>query len=164
MPAGQDIHWSDIDNFDQRLHRAFENHAFLALTVSARRLADAERALVSALSIDLRSLDEVLIRHMKAAAADAGADWSVVLRADRGPQGSSDWANLMHLVVHRTLPRVRAELAAAECPVLLNNLGLLARYDQMTFLDDLRDSTGRAGRPAGRLVARFRLTRRSPVR
>ena len=55
----------------------------------------------------------------------------------------------MHLVVHRALPRVRAELAAAECPVLLNNLGLLARYDQMTFLDDLRDSTGRPGGPPG---------------
>ena len=149
MPAGQDIHWSDIDNFDQRLRRALENHAFLALTVSARRLADAERALASALSIDLRSLDEVLIRHMKAAAADAGADWRVVLRADRGPRGSSDWANLVHLVVHRALPRVRAELAAAERPVLLKNLGLLARYDQMTFLDELRDSTGRPGGPPG---------------
>ena len=139
----------DTEAFDQRLRRALENRAFLALTVSPRRLADAERALASAFAIDARSADELLIRHMKAAAREAGADWRIVLRADRGPRGGSDWATLMRLVGHRALPRVRAELAAAPRPVLLTNLGLLARYDQMTFLDGLRDSAGRAGGPPG---------------
>ena len=86
---------------------------------------------------------------MKAAAAEAGADWQVVLRADRGPRGSSDWANLMSLVGHRALPRARAELDAAPRPVLLTNAGLLARYEQMPFLDELRDATGRPGGPPG---------------
>ena len=100
-------------------------------------------------AIDARSMDELVIRHMKAAAAEAGADWQVVLRADRGPRDGSDWANLLRLVGHRALPRVRAELAAAQRPVLLANLGLLARYEQMSFLDDLRDATGRPGGPPG---------------
>ena len=141
--------WGEFDDFDQRLARALENRAFLALTVSPRRLVEAERALASSFSIEVRSMDELLIRHMKAAAAEAGADWQVVLRADRTPPGGSDWANLMRLVGHRALPRVRAELAAAQRPVLLANLGLLARYEQMTFLDELRDATGRRGGPPG---------------
>ena len=103
----------------------------------------------SAFAIDPQSADELLIRHMKAAAREARADWNVVLRADRGPRSSSDWANLMRLVGHRALPRVAAELAAAPRAVLLTNLGLLARYDQMTFIDDLRDSAGRTGGPSG---------------
>ena len=141
--------WSESDNFDQRLARALENRAFLALTVSPRRLVEAERALASSFAIEARSMDELLIRHMKAAAAEAGADWQVVLRADRTPHGSSDWANLMRLVGHRVMPRVRAELAAAQRPVLLANLGLLARYEQVSFLDELRDATGRSGGPPG---------------
>ena len=145
----QSAEWGDTDAFEQRLRRALASRAFLALIVSPRRLADAERALASAFAIDARSADELLIRHMKAAAREAGADWRIVLRADRGPRGGSDWATLMRLVGHRALPRVRAELAAAPRPVLLTNLGLLARYDQMTFLDGLRDSAGRAGGPPG---------------
>ena len=141
--------WSDLDDFDQRLRRAVESGAFLALTVSPRRLADAERALASAFPVDARSVDELLIRHMKAAAREAGADWRIVLRADREPQGSSDWATLMRLVGHRALPRARAELAAAPRAVLLTNPGLLARYDQMAFLDGLRDTAGRPGGPPG---------------
>ena len=139
----------DTDAFDERLRRALKSRAFLALTVSPRRLADAERVLASAFAVDARSADELLIRHMKAAADEASADWRTVLRADREPRGGADWATLMRLVSHRVLPRVRAELAAAPRPVLLTNLGLLARYDQMTFLDGLRDAAGRPDGPPG---------------
>ena len=141
--------WDNSDSFDERLRRALKSRAFLALTVSPRRLADAERVLASAFAIDARSADELLIRHMKAAAHEAGADWRTVLRADREPRGSADWATLLRLVGHRALPRVRAELAAAPRAVLLTNLGLLARYDQMTFLDGLRDAAGGPDGPPG---------------
>ena len=141
--------WGDADAFDQRLQRALKSRAFLALTVSPRRLGDAERALAAAFAVDARSADELLIRHMKAAAHEAGADWRIVLRADREPRASADWATLMRLVGHRALPRVRAELAAAPRAVLLTNLGLLARYDQMAFLDLLRDTAGGANGPPG---------------
>ena len=141
--------WGDTDAFDERLQRALKNRAFLALTVPPRRLADAERALASAFAVDARSLDELLIRHMKAAAREAGADWGIVLRADRGPRGGADWATLMRLVGHRALPRVRAELAEAPRALLLTNLGLLARYDQMTFIDELRDAAGGPDGPPG---------------
>ena len=149
VAEGKPGDWGDTDAFDERLRRALKSRAFLALTVSPRKLADAERVLASAFAIDARSADELLIRHMKAAAHEAGADWRTVLRADRGPRGSADWATLLRLVGHRALPRVRAELAAAPRAVLLTNLGLLARYDQMTFIDGLRDAAGGPDGPPG---------------
>ena len=36
--------WGDADAFEQRLRRALENRAFLALTVSPRRLGDVPRS------------------------------------------------------------------------------------------------------------------------
>ena len=143
--------WGDTEAFDQRLRRALENRAFLALTVSPRRLAATPNApWRRAFAIDPHSADELLIRHMKAAAREAGADWRIVLRADRGARAAAPTgATLMRLVGHRALPRVSAELAASPRPVLLTNLGLLARYDQMAFLDGLRDSAGRTDGPPG---------------
>ena len=87
-----------VDAFQQRLRRALESHAFLALTVSPRRLSGAERALASAFPIDVRSIDGLLIRHVKEAAHDAGADWRTVLRADRQSRESADLATLMRLI------------------------------------------------------------------
>ena len=144
-----DAPWGEGDDFEQRLRRALAGQAFLALTAAPHRLAEAERVLAAAFAVDARSFDALLIRHMRAAARDAGADWSVVLRADRQPADSTDRANLLRLVEHRALPRVRDELAAAPRAVLLTNLGLLARYGRMTFLDELRDAAGRAGGPPG---------------
>ena len=141
--------WTDADAFDQRLRRALDQQAFLALACPPRRLLEAESALASAFGVDVRSFDEALIRHMRDVAHDAGADWQVVLRADRQPRGSADWIHLMRLVEHRALPRVRAELAGAPRPVLLTNPGLLARYDRMAFVDELRDAAGTEAGPPG---------------
>ena len=85
-----------------------------------------QRVLASAFPVDARSADELLTRHMQAAAREAGADWRTVLRADREPRGDPDWATLLRLVGHRALSRVRAGLAAAPRAVLLTNLGLPA--------------------------------------
>src|SRR5690606_21621155 len=112
-------------------------------------IVEAERALAARFPLDVRSFDELLIRHMKQAALEARADWQVVLRADAGPPGGAEWGNLLRLVHHRALPRVRAELEESARPVLLTSLGLLARYDQMEFLGELRDASGRPGGPPG---------------
>jgi len=135
--------------FDARLQRTREDGAFLALLASPSWLLDTERALAARFGLDVRSFDELLIRHMKEAclASKPPIDWQVVLRADAGPQQGGDWTRLQQLVHFRALPRVRAELDEAARPVLLTRLGLLARYDQMAFLDALRDASGRPGAP-----------------
>lgn len=138
-----------VRDFDTRLRRALDEHSFLALVASPVWIVEAERALAARFPLDVRSFDELLIRHMKQAALEARADWQVVLRADAGPSSGAEWANLLRLVHHRALPRVRAELEESARPVLLTSLGLLARYDQMEFLGELRDAAGRHGGPPG---------------
>jgi hypothetical protein len=125
---------------------------FLVLVVSPRRAVLAEQVLAERFPVEVRSLDALLIRHMKAFAADKRIDWSTVLHADAVPATERalgrDWGNLQR-VVRSVLPRVKAELAAAPRHVLLTNPGLLARYGQMDFLGELREEAGRPGGPGG---------------
>jgi hypothetical protein len=143
---------AEIRQFQQRLQYSVDQQHFLALVVSPRRALHAERALSGRFPLDVRSFDELLIRHMKQFALERKVDWERVLRADAVPQerraGDRDWNNLQR-VVRETLPRVQAELAEAPRHVLLTNLGLLARYEQLAFVDELRDATGRSGGPPG---------------
>ncbi|MCP4654973.1 MAG: BREX system serine/threonine kinase PglW [bacterium] len=148
VPADQ----AEIRQFHKRLRHSLEQQRFLALVVAPRRAERAERALTSAFPLDALSFDELLIRHMKRFAAEKKIPWNRVLRADAvAPEaraGSRDWRNLLR-VVRSALPRVRAELAEAARNVLLTHPGLLARYGQLAFLDELRDTAGRAGGPPG---------------
>jgi hypothetical protein len=83
---------------------------------------------------------------MKAAAAAARAEWATVLRSDAADRASQDWRNLV-LLVKRAMPAVESALSQAKRPLLLVRPGLLARYDQLDFLERLRDSAGRPGGP-----------------
>ena len=143
---------AELKQFQQRLERSIEQHHFLALAVSPRRTIAAERALAATFPLDVRSFDEILIRHMKQYALEKKVDWQIVQRADAVPReeraGSRDWNNLRR-VVHATIPRAQAELCQASRHVLLTNLGLLARYDELALLGELQASTGREGGPPG---------------
>jgi hypothetical protein len=112
----------------------------------------AERLLAERFPVQVSSLDELLIRHMKAYTAEKRIDWQVVLRADgvtRSERAASrDWGNLQR-VVKAVLPRIQAELSASAKFVLLTDPGLLARYDQMSYITELQSITGRPGGPPG---------------
>ena len=56
-------------------------------------------------------------------------------------RSSQDWHNLMHLVA-RVAPKVTADLCSRKEHLLLVHPGLIARYDQMTILETLRDKVG----------------------
>ncbi|MHA7839590.1 MAG: BREX system serine/threonine kinase PglW, partial [bacterium] len=148
VPADQ----AERKQFDQRLRYSLDQQHFLALIVSPHQALEAEQTLARRFPVDVRSFDELLIRHMKAFAIERKVDWELVLRADGVPlaerAGHRDWNNLQR-VVREALPRVQAELAESPRPVLLTNPGLLARYDQLPFLDALRDETGRTAGPPG---------------
>ncbi len=142
----------EAEQFERRLQVSVDQQQFLALVVSPQRALLAEGLLAARFPVAVRSLDELLIRQMKAFAEEKRIDWRIALRADAVPAAdraaSRDWGNLQR-VVRSVLPRVQAELAASPRHVLLTNPGLLARYDQMDFLGDLHEITGRAGGPPG---------------
>jgi serine/threonine protein kinase len=142
----------EAEEFARRLDYSIAQQHFLALVVSPRHAVQAERLLAARFPIEVRSLDSLLIRHMRAFAQEKRIDWPIVLRADAIPSadrpGSKDWSNLQR-VVKAVLPRVKDALAQATRHVLLTNPGLLARYGQMDLLGELQQETGRPGGPPG---------------
>jgi serine/threonine protein kinase len=129
-------------SFEERLQHALGNGAFLALTVRPKELRLADRVLSEHFAVERHSIEDLLLREMRAAAAAAGVDWTLVLNADAAPPESKDWTNLCRLV-GRALPKVEEQLRTATRTVLLTYPGLLARYDRLEVLEHLRDVVGR---------------------
>lgn len=141
-----------VEGFEQRLRASIDNHSFLVLTVAVPRATLAARLLTERFPVQVLSFDALMIRHMKAFTDEKRIDWRVVLRADGvAPDqraASRDWGNLQR-VVKAVLPRIQAELSGASKHVLLTDPGLLARYEQMSFITELQSATGRPGGPPG---------------
>ena len=81
------------------------------------------------------------------AAASGGNRPSSGLRGrcgQRAEPGSRDWTNLQRLV-QRTLASLKPLLLDNPAPLLLNNVGLLARYDLMALVTEMEASAGRPG-------------------
>jgi serine/threonine protein kinase len=142
---------ADARRLEERLQRAAREGAFLALMVDPRYLDRAAAELAGRFDVEVRSLDEVLIRHMRAEAARVEADWAVVLRADTSAPESRDWQNLL-LLVRRALAALEPELAAVGRTLVLTYPGLLARYGQMDALERLRDRVGRRPGPGAPML------------
>jgi len=123
--------------FEQRLLDSQRDGGMLSLMAYPMDLQVAGRELrrFGATTIDV---DELLVRQLHAAADDHGInDWSIVLAADADDASSVGWRNLTRLVAH-TMPSVENTIATTPGTVLLENVGLLARYDQLGLFDRLR--------------------------
>ena len=88
------------------------------------------------------SFDELLLKALRTEADRAHVDWALVLRADAAEPGSRDWAKLQ-LLVQRTLASLKPLLLNNPAPLLLTNVGLLARYDLMALVTEMDASAGR---------------------
>jgi len=134
----------DAAAFDARLKRIAAAGGYLVLMTTPRHLTRVEDALRRRFGATTLSLESELLREMKEAARQAGADWRVVLEADAASPGSLDWTNLRSLF-GLALPKVEERLDSAGTPLLLTWPGLLVRYDRLDLLDRLRDRHTRAG-------------------
>lgn len=135
---------AEARQFEERLEYAARAGGFLALTVSSRFARHAESELMRRFDLERLSCDAMLLGTMKAQAAALGVEWQTVLAADATQSGSRDWTNLTRLV-QRAVPEVRKQIMAKSKTVLLLHPGLLARYQLMQLLEDLRDNAGRPG-------------------
>jgi serine/threonine protein kinase len=129
-----------------RLERHAKAGGFLVITV---RPSQQQRA-ISALS-DLGatplSVDALVIGALRRHAAAKGIKWDqAILAADaEGPAGER-WGRLL-TVVGDALGPVRAELLNGPDHLLLTHPGLLARYDALGLLDELRECVTRQPEP-----------------
>ena len=129
---------------EERLDYAARTGGFLALTVAPRLARHAEAELLERFGPERLSFDDLLLTAMKEQARALKVEWPTVLAADAAPPGSRDWTNLMRLV-QKALPQVRNAIAGRGRNVLLAHPGLLARYQLMPLIDELRDRAGRPG-------------------
>ena len=132
---------AEARQFEERLRHAYIDGGFLALTVRPSRMRRCEDELLRRFSLQRVSFDEVLFDALREEARELEIDWAIVERADGTDPASPDWKNLLHLI-GRVAPKITADLASRTEHLLLVHPGLIARYDQMSVLETLRDKVG----------------------
>ncbi len=142
VPVNGEI--AEARQFEERLEYAMRAGGFLALTVSPRMARHAEMELLRRFDLERVSFDGLLLAGMREQARALKVEWQTVLAADISAPGSRDWTNLMRLV-QKVLPQVLDQIAKQDKKVLLVHPGLLARYQIMQKVEELRDRTGRPG-------------------
>lgn len=132
---------AEARQFEERMDYARKVGGFLALTVPPRLARHAEAELLRRYVPERMSFDTLLIQTLRAQAQSHKVDWNVVLQADTAASGSRDWTNLTRLV-QKALPSIKQRLLQADKPILLVHPGLLARYQAMGLIEELRDRVG----------------------
>lgn len=140
--AAPDEARAEAELTDERLRRHAANGGYLVLTVAP---AYQERAIreLHALGAELVNADRLVIDALRAEADDKGIDWErAILSTDaEGPDGPR-WPRLL-TVARARADAIRGELLHGPAHVLLTHPGLMARYDLLGVLDDLRERTTR---------------------
>lgn len=137
---------AEARQFEERMDYACKAGGFLALTTTQRLARHAEDELLRRYAPERLSFDTLMIEALRDQAQALKVDWNVVLRADAASPKSSDWTNLTRLV-QKALPIIKQRLMQSDKPILLVHPGLLARYQAMTLIEELRDRIGSAGAP-----------------
>lgn len=143
---------ADASAAEERLQRSLNSGGLLVLTIEPRQTRHAEAELMQRFgpassttpALQRISFDTLLLKALKTEATSARVDWAMVLRADAAEPGSRDWANLQRLV-QRTLATLKPALLNSPLPLLLTNVGLLARYNLMPLVTEMEASAGRLG-------------------
>jgi hypothetical protein len=148
--APQDPEVVDARDVHERLRRHAANGGYLLMSVNPAKAAAATGHLrgLGATNVDV---DTHLIGHLRAICGEQKINWDkAIVAADaEGPTGSN-WAKLIS-VVRKAVERLHSELLREYEVVLLTNIGLLARYDQLQVLDKIRDQLRRAPEGDARL-------------
>ena len=123
-----------------RLAGSASARSFLALGIESRKLDRAVTVLTSEYGAIELDVTQILIDAMREQAAAAGLPWETVRAADAAPPGSRDATGLA-VLVQRSVPALDAAIDKAcegapegSRPVLLTEIGPLARYGQLAIL------------------------------
>ena len=123
-----------------RLAGSASARSFLALGIESRKLDRAVTVLTSEYGAIELDVTQILIDAMREQAAAAGLPWETVRAADAAPAGSRDATGLA-VLVQRSVPALDAAIDNAcegapegSRPVLLTEIGPLARYGQLAIL------------------------------
>ncbi|OSM06734.1 BREX system serine/threonine kinase PglW [Magnetofaba australis] len=134
---------AEAEAFQQRLDRAAQEGAFLALLTPPKHAVDVAARLEALYDLPVYSLDALLLDALKAVAQEKGIKrWEVILEADAEGATGAHWGKLMGLVT-LAMPRIEQKLLDQQRTAVLTDPGLLARYDQMGLVSRLLEQTQR---------------------
>lgn len=136
---------------DDTLARAQVDRRVLIVTCALHHVERAAQELSQRLAIDTLSLDRLLLNTLHAQTRQIGADWRVVLQADRAAPDSADWRRLLTLV-QRAMPQVTEQLLSDPRALIVQHLGLLVRYQQIGLIQTLRDGVPGTSMPTRLLL------------
>ncbi|MFP4309213.1 MAG: BREX system serine/threonine kinase PglW [Desulfococcaceae bacterium] len=139
---------AEARQFEERLNFNRSEGGFIALTTSPRWYIDAIGLLERRFRLRVFDLEAAFLSALEATAGEKRVRWEKIVEADAAPAESRDWGRLLQLV-RMAMPRLEAELFSAREFLLICFPGLLARYDQMGLLTELRDRAGRAPETGG---------------
>lgn len=132
-----------------RLDESARTRSFLALAVGARDVERAQGVLAQRFGARVVDLTGVLLDAVQRAAGAAGVPWDLVLAADAAPAGTRERQGLATLVsgvlteVQAAVAAALADSSASGAPVLLTELGALARYGHLGLLATWTDLAAR---------------------
>ncbi|MDB9494416.1 BREX system serine/threonine kinase PglW [Spirulina major CS-329] len=126
--------------FEARLERSLNDRTFLALTTTQEHYLPTAERLSDRFSVNILDFERLFLTHLQAVAAAARVNWDLVLQTDAQPH-TGDWDKLL-LLVRRTMEPVEAHIFTLTQPCLMIFPAMLARYNQMAFLERLRDRVG----------------------
>jgi serine/threonine protein kinase len=129
--------------FEERLRHNRDDGGFMALTTPPIWYVPAIGFLAERFDLRVVHLEKLFLDALTETAREKRVDWNKVVQADAASPESRDWQRLLQLV-RMTMPRVEKDLFTADAFLLICYAGVLARYDGMGLIDELRD---RAGRP-----------------
>ena len=133
----------EVERFEERLSYKERNGGFLAITVNPARAQLAPQRLADDYNLELVSIEELFLKHIKEQAASKKIDWNTLLRADAPDANDRDRQNFSHFLRHLVIPALREELLTIKGRILFTQPGLLARWNDqtaaMSLIDALRD-------------------------
>lgn len=128
LPARRDPEAQLAAAFQDQLDRGVASRRFRVIQVRADLASLAAERLAESLSVKPVSLDQQLVRHIRARAELDEVDYAVIAQADReGPTGT-DWPMLVSLVRDAAEAMVDTLLSWKDWPLVLVWPGALARY------------------------------------
>ncbi len=128
------------DQFTDRLQRSIQTAGYLVLVSTTTNYLVVEQRLREGFPVAVCDIDTLLLNELKAQAGKLNVKWEKILEADQAAETSIDWSKLNQLVAGYVMPKLKVHLAAQASPVLLTNIGLLARFNQIPILEQLREA------------------------
>ncbi len=147
VPRTHDVPPAERDDFEiareteHKLSVAAKQRSPLILTTSMSHYYEAIDEIVRRFNPEVMDLDRALVDAMREIARARNYSWERVITADAEPEKSRHRMKLGDLIAD-AVRQVETALRSRTRPILLVNPGLLARYNQLSLIDRLREDPG----------------------